>query len=306
MTGPVAPGFLALLLWMGSTEVSLTRAADAPSPKRKILFFCKSSGFEHSVIKRDHEKAAFAEKMLADLGPKNNFEFTFSKDGSLFTPAYLDRFDAYFFYTTGDLTTPGTDKQPPMTKEGKAAFLKSIQNGKGFIGTHSAADTFHSPGNEDKKSLQRFKSDGTNIDAYVAMIGGEFIKHGAEQNGHLICADPKFPGLATFPQDFAVIEEWYSLKNFATNLHVLLIQDTTGMKGNMYQRPAYPAAWARLYGKGRVFYTNLGHREDVWTNPVFQQALIGGLNWAVGNAEADVAPNIDRVTPNAGDMPPAR
>ena len=280
--------------------------ADVAPQKRRILFFSKSSGFEHSVIKREHGEPSFAEKALAELGPRHHFEFTFSKDGSLFTPAYLQQFDAFLFYTTGDLTTAGTDKEPPMTREGKQAFLNAIRNGKGFIGTHSAADTFHSPGNEDKNSPQRFKSDGTNVDAYVTMLGAEFIKHGAQQKSKLICTDPKFPGMDAFPQDFTLHEEWYSLKNFATNLHVLLIHDTTGMTGNMYQRPAYPATWARLYGRGRVFYTNMGHREDVWTNRVFQQVLIGGINWAVGNVDADVTPNLDRVTPNAGDMPPAR
>ena len=138
------------------------------------------------------------------------------------------------------------------------------------------------------------------------MIGAEFIKHGAQQKSHLICSDPKFPGLDTFPQDFALHEEWYSLKDFATNLHVLLVQDTTGMKGNEYARPPYPSTWARVYGKGRVFYTNMGHREDVWTNPVFQQVLFSGIDWALARTDADIAPNIDQVTPKAGDLPPFR
>src|SRR5205823_3814311 len=159
-------------------------------------------------------------------------------------------------------------------------------------------------GNEDKNSPQRYKSDGTKLDPYIAMVGGELIKHGAQQKSRMICTDPKFPGMDAVPQDFELHEEWYSLKNFATNLHVLLIQDTSGMKGNMYQRPPYPAAWAQLYGKGRVFYTSMGHREDVWTNSVFQRVLIGGINWVVQNVDADVSINLDRVTPNAGDMPP--
>jgi len=281
-------------------------AADPPSPKHRILFFSKSAGSEHSVIKREHGQVAFAERILGEIGAKHDFEFTFSKDGSLFTPANLEQFDAFFFYTSGDLTTAGTDKQPPMSREGKEAFLKAIRNGKGFIGAHSATDTFHSPGNENKNSPQRYKSDGTNIDAYLSMVGAEFIRHGAQQKSRMICTDPKFPGMESVPQEFAPLEEWYSLKNFATNLHVLLIQNTTGMSGNMYQRPAYPATWAHLYGKGRVFYTSMGHREDIWTNAMFQQVLIGGINWAVGKTDADVSPNIDRVTPNAEDMPPAR
>ncbi len=76
------------------------------------------------------------------------------------------------------------------------------------------------------------------------------------------------------------------------------------MKGVEYQRPAFPATWARRHGKGRVFYTSMGHREDVWTNPIFQDILTGGISWALGDAEADVTPNIDRVTPGALTNPP--
>jgi type 1 glutamine amidotransferase len=67
----------------------------------------------------------------------------------------------------------------------------------------------------------------------------------------------------------------------------------------MYERPAYPNTWARKEGKGRVWYTAMGHREDVWTNPIFQNALIGGLKWAMGDVDADVAPNIKEAAPGA-------
>jgi hypothetical protein len=73
------------------------------------------------------------------------------------------------------------------------------------------------------------------------------------------------------------------------------------MKGAMYQRPSFPATWARMHGKGRVFYTSMGHREDVWTNPIFQQIVLGGIAWALGNVEADVTPNIATVTPKANE-----
>ena len=105
---------------------------------------------------------------------------------------------------------------------------------------------------------------------------------------------------------FYLNDEWYSLKNYADDLHVILVQDTHGMEGEDYERPPFPATWARRHGKGRVFYTSMGHREDVWTNPKFQEILLGGLSWAVGDIEADIAPNIKEVTPGAGVMPPAR
>ena len=181
----------------------------APTPKR-ILFFSKSAGFEHSVIKRKGDELSFAEKILKEIGAKNNIEFTFTKDGRVFTPENIAKYDAFFFYTTGVLTEVGTDKNPPMSPEGKAAFLEAIKKGKGFIGTHSTTDTFHSPGNKDHGEA-RYKADGDNADPFVKMIGAEFIVHGQQQTSHLIVADKKFPGIKAVPADFAPLEEWYSV-----------------------------------------------------------------------------------------------
>src|SRR5208282_3924137 len=222
-----------------------------------------------------------------------------------FTPENIAKYDAFFFYTTGDLTEPGGDNNPPMSKEGKAAFLQAIHDGKGFIGSHCAADTFHS-------GPDHWQNDGENADPYIKMLGGEFIIHGSQQRVHQICADRKFPGLSDFPEDFGPLEEWYSLKDFSPNLHVLLMQDTSTMDkasgGNKsgYDRPNYPSTWAHRYGKGRVFYTSMGHRDDVWANPVFQKLLIGGINWAVGNVKANVRPNIKKVAPEANVLPPPK
>ncbi len=277
-------------------------SAAAAGKKRKVLFFSKSSGFEHSVIHRPDGELSFAEKLLQQWGPEQNVEFTFSKDGSLFNREYLDQFDAFYFHTTGNLTEAGTDKNPPMTLEGKKAFLDAIHRGKGFIGSHCAADTFHSPNYGHPET--RYKDDAPDqMDPYIAMLGGEFIIHGEQQRSRMIPADPHFPGMEAFPQDFSPQEEWYSLKTFAPDLHVILVQDTQGMKGPMYQRPPYPATWARGYGRGRVFYTNMGHREDVWTNPTFKNLLFGGVHWATGNLRAPVRPNIRQAAPGASQNP---
>ena len=69
------------------------------------------------------------------------------------------------------------------------------------------------------------------------------------------------------------------------------------MKGNDYARPTYPATWVRRHEKGRVFYTSMGHREDIWTNPIFQDILTGGVTCALGDAPADVTPNLTQVAP---------
>lgn len=283
----------------------VSRAADAP---KKILFFSKSSGYEHPMIKRVNGEMSKAEKILEKLGKENNIEFTFTKDGRVFTPENIAKYDAFFFYTTGDLTEPGTDKNPPMSKEGKAALLEAIAKGKGFIGTHSASDTFHSPGGKEHGPA-RYKDDGANADPYIKMLGGEFIIHGSQQEAQQICVDHNFPGMDAVTNGFGPHEEWYSLKNFAPNLHVLLVQDTSKMKkdGNdkhAYDRPNYPSTWAHMYGDGRVFYTSMGHNESVWKNPVFQKVLIGGMNWALGRVDADVTPNLKEAAPEAGTLPP--
>src|SRR3989442_194078 len=83
---------------------------------------------------------------------------------------------------------------------------------------------------------------------------------GAKHVPRMRVIDPSFPG-AEYLKVSDLLEEWYALKNFAPDLHVILVQDNEGMKGVMYQRPSFPATWARRHHKGRVFYTSMGHRE---------------------------------------------
>lgn len=272
-------------------------AADAP--KRKILFFSKSSGYEHDVISYKKGMPSFAEKQLLTLGQENNWEFVFSKDGSKFSPEYLAQFDALFFYTTGDLCSEGTDKNPPMTPAGKQAIFDFVKAGKGFIGTHSAADTFHTD-NESLKGPERFKNHGDKADAYVCFLGAEFIRHGKQQVGRNKVIDPTFPGFEKVGSEFSFQEEWYTLKDFRPDIHVLTVFNDPALEGDDYKRPPYPNCWARLEGKGRVFYTAMGHREDVWTNDTFRQILVGGVKWALGDAKApNMAPNLLEVAPGA-------
>src|SRR6185503_11765613 len=101
-----------------------------------------------------------------------------------------------------------------------------------------------------------------------------------------------------------------SFKDYRDDLHVILVSETKDMKkagaDSVYNRPPYPSTWARMHGKGRVFYTSMGHREDVWTNPTFQQILLGGLNWSFHNVDFDPTPNITEKTPGARVMPPLK
>lgn len=279
---------------------SLTIQAE---PAHKLLFFSKSSGFEHDVISWKKGQPSFAEKILADLGAKHPWTFEFSKDGSKFSPEYLAGFDAVIFYTTGDLTTPGTDGQPAMTPAGKQALFDYVKSGKGFIGLHSASDTFHTA-NEAKKGADRYANHGKEADPYVCFLGGEFIIHGAQQVATNKVIDKAFPGFADAGESFSFNEEWYSLKDFNPDIHVLTVIDAPAMKGAPYQRPPYPTTWVREEGKGRVFYTAMGHREDIWTNPVFQNILTGAIRWTARDVEAAIPPNLKEVAPEAMTNPP--
>jgi type 1 glutamine amidotransferase len=282
-------------------------AAMAGKPK-KVLFFSKSSANEHAVIKREGGKPSFVEKLLAEWGPRHGLDITCSKDGSLFTAEYVAGFDAFFFYTSGLLTEAGTDGQPAMSETGKAAFLDAVKQGKGFIGVHAASDTFHTGEGvdawKDKLRKQRYHNYGAEADPYIQMLGGEFITHAKQQKAKTRVVDNSFPGFAKAPKDFEIMEEWYTLKDFAPNLHVLTVQETAGMTGEPYQRPPYPSTWARMHEKGRVFFTSMGHREETWSSTLFQDILFGALNWTTGRATADVTPNIDKVTPDAMKLPP--
>ena len=280
-----------LLVTMSNVAVTTALAEEAKSTTR-ILFFTKSQRTEHSVIKQTDGKPSFAKKVLADLAAANNWEITTTKDGGFITAENLAKFDLLLFYTNGTLTEKAVDGSPPLTAAGKAALIKAVRNGKPLLAIHTALTTFNrQPGK---------------VDPYLEMLGGEGISHNAQQKAKNTCVDPKFPGFEKLAAGVELFEEWYSIKSFAKDLHVILVQETAGMAGNLYQRRPYPATWARQFGKGRVFVTSMGHREEVWTNPIFQTILIGGISWATGHVDADITPNIETVTPHYADLPPEK
>jgi len=256
----------------------------AEPKKQKVLYFTRSAGFEHAMVVRQGDALSLSEKVLTELGAKNGFEVVCTKDGAVFD-GDLDQFDCFAFYTSGDLTGKCLKPQPggPMSAEGKKRLLAAVEAGKGFVGLPSATDTFQSEG----------------IDPYIAMLGAEFRGHDKQQETTLRVVDRGFPGMAGLNEEMRFMEEWYAFEKFAPDLHVILMQETAGMEGRNYQCPAYPATWARRHGKGRVFYTSLGHRDDVVSGPIFAQVVLGGLAWALGNAEADLTPNLAKVAPGA-------
>jgi type 1 glutamine amidotransferase len=290
-----AAATLSLGRLVGDLPLGWTVAAD--KEKKKLLVFTRSQSYQHDVVKRGAKgELSLAEKILTDLGEKHGFETKCTKDGRVFVNDDLSKYDAFFFETQGNLLEEKSeDHEPPMTPDGKQALLDAVAGGKGFVGAHCASDTFHSKG--EKFNTQEPKD----RDPYIAMLGGEFITHGDQQNAWMRVIDSAFPGAKNL-RDFELHEEWYALKNFADNLHVILAQDGKDMKEGYYQRPLFPATWARKHGKGRVFYSSMGHKKEVWQNEVFQQLLLGGLSWAFGNVDAKIEPNVKDVAPKADEI----
>jgi type 1 glutamine amidotransferase len=274
--------------------------------RKSVLVFTKSSGWEHDVVKRVDGKPSIVEQAVTSLGNKHGFEVTTSKDGRVFNSKTFRSYAAVLFYTTGDLTTAGTDKNPPMSAQGKQALLDAIHDGIGFVGIHAAADTFHTqPDPPDGSS--RYVAHGDKSDPYVRMLGAEFITHGSTprlQNANLILNDPKFPGVGGSAPSLTFKDEWYSLKEFRTDLHVILTLDTKGMSGKPYQRPPYPATWARMEGKGRVFYSAIGDVPENWSNPAFLNLLCGGIRWSIGDVNASLEQNLAQASPGYATIPP--
>ncbi|MGA2095095.1 MAG: ThuA domain-containing protein [Candidatus Acidiferrum sp.] len=277
--------------------------------KKSVLLFTKSSGFEHQVIKVVNGQPSIVESAIRPMAEKYNFDLTASKDGRIFDSKEFLDYSALVFFTTGDLTTEGGDKNPAMSAAGKQAFLDAIHDGKlGFVGIHAATDTFHTqPDTPDLSS--RYVAYGEKSDPYIRLIGGEFIIHGQQkdprlQTTNVIIDDPKFPGLEGVTSPVSLMDEWYSMKDFAPDLHVICTLDTSTMSGNAYKRAPYPVVWARMHGSGKVFYTAIGDRTENWQNQFHLNLLAGGIRWAIGDARASVPPNLKTAAPGYAEIPP--
>jgi uncharacterized protein len=173
-------------------------------------------------------------------------------------PSKLADVDAVLFAnTTGDLPLPDKD-----------GFMKWLESGKSFIGMHSASDTFHE------------------YRPFIQALGGEFLTHGAQVKVDCINQDPKHPACQHLGPVWSIFDEIYQFKSFERpRVHGLLTLD----KHPNENKPGdYPVAWCRKVENGRVFYTSLGHREDVWNNPVYQKHILGGIRWALGLAPHEI------------------
>lgn len=286
--------------------------AEAPA-RQKILVFTKSSGFQHPIINRYGKELSEGEIILSKIISGLGLEPACTKDGSVLTTESLKQYAAVVFYTSGDLgklappDKKGTeDRFPVVPPEGKAALLAAIKGGMGFVGIHSASDCWHTEDPAYPGKAARYVVMGEKLDPYLAMLGAEFIAHDKHQAGTFTIVDDKFPGMTyAGPKVRQEMGEWYSLKEFAPDMHVLMVMETEGMEGPHYQRGPYPLTWIRKFGNGRVFYTALGHGREDWDSPNFRDLLGGGIQWAAGLAEAEISPNLTQVAPRHAELPKA-
>lgn len=259
------------LLTASLLALGLITAEAAP---KKVLVVTATKGFRHSSI-------ATAENVIATLGETSG-AFTVvdyvrgggdAKKGAddtdvmeKMTVAKLNEVDAVIFAnTTGTLAIPD--------KEG---FIKWVENGHALIGMHSAGDTFDGPG--------RYQP-------YVDLIGAEFKTHGAQVQVEAYNQDPTHPATKGIGTSYVVFDEIYEYLPESWHrerVHGLLTLD----KHPQTMAPGdYPVSWCKEVGHGgKVFYTSLGHREDVWTSEAYQRHILGGIEWALGLAKGDGKP----------------
>jgi type 1 glutamine amidotransferase len=233
---------------------SPTGGGTSPPAAFHLLVVSHTAGFRHSSIPD-------AEATIAEIGRQTNlFDVTYARNEEdvrrLVTPDGLRAFDAVFFAnTTGNLGIPDM-----------GAFLGWIEAGHAFLGVHSASDTYH----EDAR--------------YLAMLGNEFDTHGDQAEVEIVVDDAAHPATAGLGTRFRIRDEIYRFR--------VANRGQVGMLLSLDRFPAdglphagepgdLPIAWQKAYGAGRVFYSALGHREDVWQDARFRQHLRGALQWAL-------------------------
>jgi type 1 glutamine amidotransferase len=214
-----------------------------------VLVVTETRGYRHASIPA-------AEARLKALGADDSrYGVEVLDSASELTPKRLADADAVVFAnTTGTLR---------MTAAQRDAFIRFIRNGGGFLGAHSAADTFH------------------NWPAYLRMLGGEFEHHPPNGVARIAVEDRTHPATTRLPRSFTIRDEFY---RFVTNprrrAHVLARVDE-GSRG-----PDLPIIWCRDEGRGRVFYDGLGHFPETWSDARQVRIVRGALQWILRLAPA--------------------
>jgi type 1 glutamine amidotransferase len=259
--------------------------SQAPAKKR-LLFLTHAGLYKHTSL-------GPAERAVTELGQAGGFEVTTHEgyradaadiDLRFLTREYLAQFDGLMLMTNGNL---------PLSEAQKKAVLEFVAGGKGFIGAHCAALTLY------------------DYPAFGEMLGGYF-RRSLRQNAIAVLKveDHTHPATRMLGSSWPVVDEFYLFGTAAWDasrpkdnvdvlfgnripmgfsrerVHVLLSLDTENTDISRFPDVVrggdYPQAWWRDYGKGRSFYTSLGHRDDIWSSdPVFRAHITGGIRWAL-------------------------
>jgi putative membrane-bound dehydrogenase-like protein len=191
-----------------------------------------------------HHRPAEMAKVLTPALARVGIQIEFTRDVEALTPARLARYDAVAIYRdSGDL--------PPKQE---AALLEFIEGGKGLVAIHCASHCFR------------------NSDKYTALVGGRFLRHGTGVFRARII-DAQHPAMQGV-KSFETWDETYVHNQLAEDIRVLMVREEQGG----YE----PYTWVRQQGKGRVFYTALGHDERTWKQEGFHKLLERGIRWAAG------------------------
>jgi type 1 glutamine amidotransferase len=219
----------------------------ASAKKQSVLVFAKTSGFHHESI-------AVGLPALIKLGAENNFSVDTTTDATKFTAENLKKYDAVIFLsTTGDV----------LNDEQQTVFQKYIEAGHGFVGIHAATDTEY------------------DWPWYGKLVGAWFINHPAQQVATLNIVNPNTIATRHLPAVWKRKDEWYSFKNIAPDLNVLITIDEKSYEGGK-NGDNHPMAWYHDYDGGRSFYTELGHVDESYTDPLFLKHILGGIQYAIG------------------------
>ena len=221
----------------------------------QVLYVTQSAGFAHPVL-------PLTEEILPAIGRQHDaFDIDITRDASILTTDILKRYDAVVFYTTGEL---------PMNADQRTTFLKFIRNGGGFVGIHSATDTFY------------------DWPEYGELIGGYFDNHPWREEVSVRVEDNTHPATRHLAERFQINDEIYQFKKWSRDrVNVLMSLDTQSVdttKDSVHRNDNdFALAWSHSYGEGRVFYTALGHEEAVWQDDRFQRLIVNGIVWAIGD-----------------------
>ncbi len=251
--------------------ISVTGFAADKAPS-KILMLTQSVGFVHGSVKRPdngEQKLAAAEIAMIELGQKTGlFTVVCTQDAAAdFTKENLKNYDIVMFYTTGSL---------PIAEADRDYFFREWlpTKGHGFIGFHSAADTYG------------------DYQPYWDMVGGTFDGHpwGSGTTVTINVHDQDHPTMKPFGKEFTIQDEIYQYKNWQPEkVRVLMSLDMTRCKPS---EPRHvPVAWVKSYGEGKVYFNNLGHNEATWKDQRYLDSIAAGVQWIRGDVEGDSTPN---------------